>query len=77
MIQKRSELNLTTYYLSIEYEKAFDTVTRDKLWKIMEKKEYPDHLIKVIQSVYKNTTVMIENNCTRNKKRYCPVTSII
>ena len=33
------------------------------------KKGYPDHLMKVIQSLYKNTTVVIENNCTRNKKK--------
>ena len=34
-----------------------------------EKKGYPDHLINVIQSLYKNTTVMIEDNCTRNKTK--------
>ena len=35
----------------------------------MEKNGYPDHLVKVIQSLYKNTIVMIENNCNRNKKK--------
>ena len=34
-----------------------------------EKRGYPDHLIKVIQSLYKNTTVRMENNCIRNKKK--------
>ena len=57
LIQKRREFNLPIYFLFIDYEKAFGTVTRGKLWKIMEKKGYPDHLIKVIQSLYKNTTL--------------------
>lgn len=61
LIQKRREFNLPTYILFIDYEKAFDSVIRNKLWNIMENKGYPKHIIKVIQSLYRKTYISIEN----------------
>lgn len=61
IIQKRREFNLPTYMMFVDYEKAFDRVKRDKLWEIMYDKCYPIHLIRVIQSMYNNTEILINN----------------
>ena len=36
IIEKRKEYNLPLFLLSIDYEKAYDNVKRDKLWEIMD-----------------------------------------
>lgn len=55
VIQKRREHNLETHIGFIDYEKAFDTLHRKTLWKIMERRGIPLHLIQVIKSIYAKT----------------------
>lgn len=54
--------------LFIDYEKAFDKVSLKKLWEIMYKRGFPDHLIKVIQSLYFGTQIKIRTDYTSNKQ---------
>jgi hypothetical protein len=61
IIQKRREFNLETHILFGDYFKAFDRVLRSKLWNIINTKEHPQHLIKLVQSLYKNTSISIDN----------------
>jgi hypothetical protein len=45
----------------VDYEKAYDNVNRDKLWKMMENK-VPNYLLNTIKNIYKNTKVRIKFN---------------
>jgi len=59
-IEKRREFNLETHIAFLYLEKAFDRVNQNKLWQILNKRGIPYHLIEVIKSLYKNTSVQID-----------------
>jgi len=61
---KGREFNLETHIAFLHLEKAFDKVNQNKLWQILNKRGTPYHLIEVIKSLYKNTSVQID---TRRK----------
>jgi hypothetical protein len=65
VFEKIREFNLQTHVAFIDFEKAFDKVNRNKLWIIMEEPGYPQHLIRVIQSLYHNSKIII--NTGKNK----------
>jgi hypothetical protein len=52
-IEKRREFNLETHIAFLDLEKAFDRVSRNQLWKILNRRGIPHHLIDVIRSLYK------------------------
>lgn len=59
ILEKRREVNLETHIAFIDFEKAFDSVVRNKLWDIMYKNGYPKHLVETVKSLYKNTRIII------------------
>jgi hypothetical protein len=61
VIEKRREFNLETHLAFIDYNKAFDSVDRNKLWNRMQQRGYPIHLIQAIQSLYNETKVIIQS----------------
>ena len=36
----------------LDFEKAFDTVQRERLWNIMRSSEIPDKMVRVIEGMY-------------------------
>ena len=44
IIEKAKEFQKSIYFCFVDYTKAFDCVYHDKLWKILEEMEIPDHL---------------------------------
>ena len=60
VMEKRREFNLQTHMASLDLEKAFDRVDRNQLWQILNRISITYHLIEVIESVYKNTSVQID-----------------
>ncbi|KAJ4443242.1 hypothetical protein ANN_04910 [Periplaneta americana] len=62
IIEKHREYNIPTSIAFIDYEKAFDTVKREKLWEILIARGIPKHLIITIHCLYKNTTIKIKLN---------------
>jgi hypothetical protein len=54
IIEKRKEHNLLLFLLFMDYEKAYDNVNRDKLWKMMDNK-IPNYLLSTIKYIYRNT----------------------
>ena len=56
--EKQREHNLETHPAFIDYDKAFDRGNRDILWKILEIRGYPLHLIRV-NYLYDGTPVVI------------------
>lgn len=62
IIEKHREFNVQTHMAFIDFEKAFDRVDRNVLWRILEKRGYPQQLIKAVQSLYSNTRVAVKSN---------------
>jgi len=44
LIEKAREFQKNIYFCFIDYAKAFDCVDHNKLWKILQEMEIPDHL---------------------------------
>ena len=51
---------LPTYITFIDFEKAFDRVKWSKLWAVMERQESPQHLIRVLQTLYMENKILIK-----------------
>jgi hypothetical protein len=46
----------------VDFEKAFDSVHQDSLWKIMKAYGIPDKIIKMVQLLYENNECMVTDN---------------
>ena len=62
--QERSRKNI--YFCFIDYTKAFDCVDHNKLWKILQEMEIPDHLICLLRNLYagQEATIKSEHETT-------------
>ena len=60
IIEKRREFNLETHMAFLDLKKAFDRVNRNQLWQILNRRGIPNHLIEVIKSLYRNTSIQID-----------------
>ena len=52
MIEKAREFQENIYFCFIDYAKAFDCVDHNKLWKILQEMEIPDHLTCFLRNLY-------------------------
>ena len=52
IIEKGREFKKKIYFCFIDYAKAFDYVDHNKLWKILEEMEIPDHLTCLLRNLY-------------------------
>ena len=50
--EKPREFQKNTYFCFIDYDKAFDCVDHNKLWKILKEMETPDHLTCLLRNLY-------------------------
>ena len=55
IIEQVLEWNSSLYLCFVDYTKAFDSVHRDTLWKIMEYYGIPPKLIRMVKAMYTNT----------------------
>jgi len=46
------EFQKNIYFCFIDYTKAFDSVDHNKLWKILQEMEIPDHLTLLLRNLY-------------------------
>ena len=51
IIKKASEFQKNIYFCFIDYAKAFDCVDHNKLWKILQEMETPDHATCVLRNL--------------------------
>ena len=61
IMEKRREHNLPLFLLFKDYEKAYNNVSRGKLWEIMDNK-ITNYLLNTIKCIYRNTKVRIKFN---------------
>ena len=52
IIEKAKEFQENIYFCFIDYDKAFDCVAHNKLWKILKEMGIPDHLTCLLRSLY-------------------------
>ena len=52
IIEKAREFQKNNYFCSIDYDKAFDCVDHNKLWKILKEMGIPDHLTCPLRNLY-------------------------
>jgi len=66
IIEKAREFQKNIYFCFIENAKAFDYVDHNKLWKILQEMEIPDHLTYLLRNLYsgQEATVRTEHGTT-------------
>ena len=52
IIEKAREFQKNIYFFFIDYDKAFDCVDHNKLWKILKEVGIPDHLTCLLRNLY-------------------------
>jgi len=52
IIKKAREFQKNIYFCFIDYDKAFDGVDHNKLWKILQELGMPDHLTCLLRNLY-------------------------
>ena len=52
IIEKAREFQKYIYFCFIDYAKAFDCVDHNKLWKILQKMDIPDHSTHLLRNLY-------------------------
>ena len=52
IIEKGSNFQRNIYFCFIDYAKTFDCVDHNKLWKILQEMEIPDHLTCLLSNLY-------------------------
>ena len=77
IVQKQFSLNRKLYIAFIDFEKAFDSISRNLLWVILKKNGIHGKMYKCIRSMYNQVKVRVKNggkltdliNCTRGVKQ--------
>ena len=62
IIEQCTEWQRKLYINFVDFEKAFDSIHRDSLWKILRKYGIPEQLVLVIKSFYTNFTCRVGNS---------------
>ena len=56
---KKQEFQKNIYFCFVDYAKAFDCVDNNKLWKILQEMEIPDHLTCLLKNLYTGQEVTV------------------
>ena len=59
ILEQVDEWNATMYFHFVDFEKAFDSVHRDSLWRIMKAYGIPDKLIGLVKALYDGFTCTV------------------
>ncbi|XP_052261550.1 uncharacterized protein LOC127865671 [Dreissena polymorpha] len=62
ILEQSHEWNGSLYLVFVNFEKAFDSLHRDSLWKILRHYGIPQKLVKVIRSLYENFECRVIHN---------------
>ena len=52
IVEKAREFQKNIYFCFVDYDKAFDCVDHNKLWKILQQMGIPDHLTCLLRNLY-------------------------
>ena len=60
IIKKVREFRKNIYFCFIDYDKSFDCVRHNKLWKILKEMGIPDHLTCLLRNLYAGQEATVE-----------------
>ena len=71
IVEKAREFQKNIYFYFIDYAKAFNCVSHNKLWKILKEMGIPDHLTCLLRNLYtgQEATVRSGHGQVPNRKR--------
>jgi len=52
MAEKYTDLSRDLYVCYVDFRKAFDSIWREGLWKVMRSLGYPDKIVRILESLY-------------------------
>lgn len=62
LIEQSLEYNSSLYLLFVDFERAFDTVSRDAIWASLYCKGFPEKIINIIRELYNNAACSVRYN---------------
>lgn len=62
IIEQTKEYNTHLYLLFVDFERAFDTVSRDLLWRTLSSKGIPDKIVTLIRELYRESSSRVRFN---------------
>ena len=68
IIEQSIEWNSSLFINFIDYEKAFDSIDRTSLWKIMRHYGIPTKIVKLVKSMYEDTYCKVVHNGQLSEK---------
>ena len=60
ILKQSAEWNTPLYINFVDFEKAFDSLDSDSLWKLLRHYGVPDKIVKIIRNSYKGRTCRVE-----------------
>ena len=63
-MEKAREFQKNIYFCFIDYTEAFECVSHNKLWKILQEMEIPDHLTCLLRRLYVVQEALLEPDMT-------------
>ena len=67
LVEKTRELNLPLWFVLIDFTKAFDTVDRGMLWKVLEEQGVPAHYVSLLQSLYSGQQAYVRTDVSSRR----------
>jgi Reverse transcriptase (RNA-dependent DNA polymerase) len=66
MAAKYTDLNRDLHICYVDFRKAFDSIWRESVWKVMRNLGYPDKIVRFLESLYHGTfsTVRVRADTT-------------
>ena len=68
-MERAEELEKNIYFCFIDYNKAFDCMDHNQLWKILKEMGIPDHLTCLLRNLYAGQNWTWNNRLVPNRKR--------
>ena len=62
IIEQSIEWQTPLYITFVDFEKAFDSIDRGVIWRLMEHHGIPQKMIKLIQQLYENSSCQVIHN---------------
>ena len=59
IIEKAREFQKNIYFCFIDYDKVFDCVDHNKLWKVLKEMGIPDHLTCLLRNLYAGQKIIV------------------
>ena len=59
IIEQSLEWQSPLYSVFVDFQKAFDSIDRETIWKLMQHYGFPPKFITIIQQLYKNATCQV------------------